>query len=187
MRTQATLTGFEPVLPDRQSGVLASTLQSHIFQSTLSRQGRIGSPLRSGRRKTGVPRTPCALQCSPCGFRFYRPVRSPLRYLPLVMIGQAIIIDFHFSNPFFPKYCLQLPFLSACLYGQICYLIFKSTIRVTIPLHQFGRLVAVSPPHFVRRTVVHPITPIVHSGREVPVFCSPYKVLMYCSVRCYRR
>ena len=30
MRTQATLTGFEPVLPDRQSGVLASTLQSHI-------------------------------------------------------------------------------------------------------------------------------------------------------------
>ena len=28
-----------------------------------------------------------------------------LRYLPLVLIGQAIIIDFHFSNPFFPKYC----------------------------------------------------------------------------------
>ena len=64
------------------------------------RQGRIGSTLRSGRRKTGVPRTPCALQCSPCGYRFYRPVRSPLRYLPLVMIGQAIIIDFHFRFPF---------------------------------------------------------------------------------------
>ncbi len=34
------------------------------------------STLRSGRRKTGVPRTPCALQCLPRGYRFYRPVRS---------------------------------------------------------------------------------------------------------------
>ena len=46
-----------------------------------NRQGRIGSTLRSGRRKTGVPRTPCALQCSPCGYRFYRPVRSQSGFL----------------------------------------------------------------------------------------------------------
>ena len=171
------------MLPDRQSGVLASTLQSHIFSKYFKSAGQ-----------------DLNLQCSPCGFRFYRPVRSRQDSFGILshpfgvwcITLPAVINNLLSSNNNSLPFSLILSFFFVTSCPRACpdrykLLSFKSTIRVTIPLRQFGRLVAVSPPHFVRRTVVHPITPIVHLGREVPVFYSPYKVLMYRSFRCYRR
>ena len=92
------------------------------------------------------------LQCLPCGYRFYRPVRSPLRYLPLTIIRQVIIIDFHFFIP---------PFSFCCFCPCAC------TGRYIIRFSEHVTGFEPVPP--VWKTGMQPITPYVHLGREVPV------------------
>ena len=99
-----------------------------------------------------------------------------LRYLPLVMIGQAVIILFHFLDPLLSFcYCLQLQF------------VVRVPVRTDILLNFQEHDTGYDPAPPVWKTGMQPITPIVRSGREVPDLISPFKVLMYCSFRCYRR
>ena len=108
-----------------------------------NRQGRIWSTLRSGRRKTGVPRTPCALQCSPCGYRFYRPVRSQSGFLrnpiaPASRVWSITLPAVNYSSSgnnnrypfFFPSSfcynCLLLHFSDRVPVRSVCYIILFS-------------------------------------------------------------
>ena len=88
------------MLPDRQSGVLASTLQSHILLV-----GRAGF--------------------EPAMFTLRVPVLQTGAFtitLPAVSYDRSGYNNrFPFSFSFLFYSCLQLPFLSVCLYGQMFY------------------------------------------------------------------
>ena len=90
------------------------------------------------------------------------------------MIGQAVIILFNLLNP------LLLQLFAVTGFARVPV---RTDILFNFQEHDTGYDPA--PP--VWKTGMHPITPIVHSGREVPDLISPYKVLMYRSFRCYRR
>ena len=108
------------MLPDRQSGVLTSTLQSHIIK--VLQVGRAGF--------------------EPAVFTLWVPVLQTGAFtITLPAVIDNLLNDNNNNLPF--SLILSFFFVTSC--PRACtdrykLFSFKSTIRVTIPLRQFGRL-----------------------------------------------